>query len=112
MKSRNWLGCHRRMFSYYGGVSHVTVPDCYVAVDGDYYSAPHIHRHKRLRIKLTEHHVEIFPNHIVGRCFVCAQLFHRRRRRICRVDARERNLAENSREPYPSTRYVRFLRTR
>jgi transposase len=189
MKSRNWLGCHRRMFAYYGGVSHVTVPDClktgvvkchlydpdlnedyaylgahfstaivparvrkprdkaiceglvkilsryfrfrfrrsrftsiaeinralmvcverineqthrrfgvsrrerfekiergalkalpsveydggewksaklhpdcYVAVDGDYYSAPHIHRHKKLRIKLTEHHVEIFLN--------------------------------------------------
>jgi hypothetical protein len=189
MKSRNWLGCHRRMFAYYGGVSHVTVPDClktgvvkchlydpdlnedyaylaahfstaivparvrrprdkaiceglvkilsryfrfrfrrsrftsiaeinralmvcverindqthrrfgvsrrerfekvekaalkplpsiefdggewknaklhpdcYVAVEGDYYSAPHIHRHKTLRIKLTEHHVEIFLN--------------------------------------------------
>ena len=28
MKSRNWLGCHRRMFAYYGGVAHVTVPDC------------------------------------------------------------------------------------
>jgi hypothetical protein len=28
MKSRNWLGCHRRMFTYYGGVTHVTVPDC------------------------------------------------------------------------------------
>ena len=37
-------------------------PDCYVAVDGDYYSAPHIHRHKKLRIKLTENHVEIFLN--------------------------------------------------
>jgi transposase len=37
-------------------------PDCYVAVDGDYYSAPHIHRGKSLRIKLTEHHVEIFLN--------------------------------------------------
>jgi hypothetical protein len=37
-------------------------PDCYVAVEGDYYSAPHIHRHKKLRIKLTEHHVEIFLN--------------------------------------------------
>jgi hypothetical protein len=22
MKSRNWLGCHRRMFEYYGGVPH------------------------------------------------------------------------------------------
>src|ERR1700689_4053689 len=28
MKSRNWLACHRRMFVYYGGVPHVTVPDC------------------------------------------------------------------------------------
>jgi len=37
-------------------------PDCYLVVDGDYYSAPHIHRHKKLRIKLTEHHVEIFLN--------------------------------------------------
>ena len=26
MKSRNWLACHRRMFAFYGGVSHVTVP--------------------------------------------------------------------------------------
>jgi transposase len=28
MRSRNWLGCHRRMFAYFGGVPHVTVPDC------------------------------------------------------------------------------------
>ena len=28
MKSRNWLGAHRRMFTFYGGVPHVTVPDC------------------------------------------------------------------------------------
>jgi transposase len=35
-------------------------PDCYVSVEGDYYSAPHIHRHKTLRIKLTENQVEIF----------------------------------------------------
>ena len=188
MKSRNWLGCHRRMFAYYGGVPHVTVPDClkngvlkchlydpdlnpsyaelaaqygtavvparpdhpkdkaiveglvkilmryvrfryrrhrftslaeinralaecierindrrhtrfgvsrrerfqtvercalkplplvddggewkeaklhadcYLYVDGDYYSAPHIHRHKKLRVKLTENQVEIFLN--------------------------------------------------
>jgi len=26
MKSRNWLGAHRRMFAFYGGVTHVTVP--------------------------------------------------------------------------------------
>ncbi|MGH8338429.1 MAG: IS21 family transposase, partial [Gammaproteobacteria bacterium] len=36
--------------------------DCFVAVEGDYYSAPHIHRHKTLRIKLTENQVEIFLN--------------------------------------------------
>jgi transposase len=35
-------------------------PDCYVYVEGDYYSAPHVHRHKKLRIKLTENQVEIF----------------------------------------------------
>ena len=28
MKSRNWLASHRRMFAFYGGVPHVTVPDC------------------------------------------------------------------------------------
>src|ERR1019366_90345 len=34
--------------------------DCYIYVEGDYYSAPHIHRHKKLRVKLTENQVEIF----------------------------------------------------
>src|SRR6185437_4148384 len=34
--------------------------DCYVYIEGDYYSAPHIHRHKKLRIKLTENQVQIF----------------------------------------------------
>lgn len=35
-------------------------PDCYILVDKAYYSAPHIHRGKQLRVKLTEQHVEIF----------------------------------------------------
>lgn len=35
-------------------------PDCYVSVEAAYYSAPHIHRGKQLRIKLTENQVEIF----------------------------------------------------
>ena len=35
-------------------------PDCYVCIEGDYYSAPHIHRHKKLRVKITENQVEIF----------------------------------------------------
>jgi transposase len=37
-------------------------PDCYVYIEGDYYSAPHIHRHKKLRVKITENQVEIFLN--------------------------------------------------
>jgi hypothetical protein len=28
MKSRNWLSAHQKMFDAFGGVSHVTVPDC------------------------------------------------------------------------------------
>ena len=35
-------------------------PDCYVCIEGDYYSAPHIHRHKKLRVKITENQVELF----------------------------------------------------
>lgn len=34
--------------------------DCYVSVDANYYSAPHIHRGKELRIKITESRIEIF----------------------------------------------------
>src|SRR5258708_18948965 len=34
--------------------------DCYVSVESDYYTAPHIHRHKKLRVKITENQVEIF----------------------------------------------------
>lgn len=34
--------------------------DCYVLVEGAYYSAPHLYRHRRLRIKLTENQVELF----------------------------------------------------
>ena len=35
-------------------------PDCTVAVEHNYYSAPHIHRGKRLRVRLSENLVEIF----------------------------------------------------
>lgn len=28
MTSRNWLDSHQRMYAFYGGVPHVTVPDC------------------------------------------------------------------------------------
>ena len=45
----------------YGDWKDATLhPDCYVYIEGDYYSAPHIHRHKKLRVKITENQVEIF----------------------------------------------------
>ncbi len=34
--------------------------DCFVAVESNFYSAPHIHRGKDLRVKLTENQVEIY----------------------------------------------------
>lgn len=37
-------------------------PDCYVCVEATYYSAPYIHRGKKLRVKITQHQVEIFLN--------------------------------------------------
>lgn len=35
-------------------------PDCTVSVEGNFYSAPHLHRGKELRVKLTANLVEIF----------------------------------------------------
>ncbi|MBU0505958.1 IS21 family transposase [bacterium] len=35
-------------------------PDSYVSVEGSCYSAPHIHRGKKLKIKLTDRFIEIF----------------------------------------------------
>jgi transposase len=54
--------------------------DCYVYVEGDYYSAPHIHRHKRLRIKITDNQVEIFLG--LTRLAVHPRCRHRDGRRI------------------------------
>ncbi|MBK7251950.1 MAG: hypothetical protein IPI06_14060 [Gammaproteobacteria bacterium] len=58
--------------------------DCYVYVEGDYYSAPHIHRHKKLRIKLTENQVEIFLR--LERLAIHPRSRHRNGRRI-KIDA-------------------------
>jgi len=54
--------------------------DCYVLVEAVLYSAPHIHRHKKLRIKLTENQVEIFLN--LERLAVHPRCRHRDGRRI------------------------------
>ena len=59
-------------------------PDCYVLVEAVLYSAPHIHRHKKLRIKLTENHVEIFLN--LERLAIHPRSRHRDGRRI-KIDA-------------------------
>jgi hypothetical protein len=59
-------------------------PDCYVLVEAVLYSAPHIHRHKKLRIKITENQVEIFLN--LERLAVHPRSRHRDGRRI-RIDA-------------------------
>src|SRR6185436_236650 len=59
-------------------------PDCCVLVESVLYSAPHIHRHKKLRIKLTESHVEIFLN--LERLAIHARSRHRDGRRI-KIDA-------------------------
>ena len=53
-------------------------------VDAVLYSAPHIHRHKKLRIKITENQVEIFLN--LERLAVHPRSRHRDGRRI-RIDA-------------------------
>ena len=58
--------------------------DCYVYVEGDYYSAPHIHRHKKLRIKITENQVEIFL--ALDRLAIHPRSRHRNGRRV-RIDA-------------------------
>src|SRR5882757_7001970 len=58
--------------------------DCYVLAEAVLYSAPHIHRHKRLRIKLTENQVEIFLN--LERLAIHPRSRHRDGRRI-KIDA-------------------------
>jgi len=59
-------------------------PDCYIQLESVYYSAPHIHRGKTLRVKVTEHHVEIFLE--LERLAVHPRCRHRDGRRI-KIDA-------------------------
>jgi hypothetical protein len=54
--------------------------DCYVLVEAVLYSAPHVHRHKKLRIKLTENQIEIFLN--LERLAIHPRSRHRDGRRI------------------------------
>jgi hypothetical protein len=54
--------------------------DCYIFLEGDYYSAPHIHRHKKLRVKITENQVEIFLR--LERLAIHPRSRHRNGRRI------------------------------
>lgn len=59
-------------------------PDCYIQPESVYYSAPHIHRGKLLRVKVTEHHVEIFLE--LERLAIHPRCRHRDGRRI-KIDA-------------------------
>jgi hypothetical protein len=59
-------------------------PDCYILMESVYYSAPHIHRGKSLRVRLTEHHVEIFLE--LERLAIHPRSRHRDGRRV-RLDA-------------------------
>jgi hypothetical protein len=59
-------------------------PDCYIQLESVYYSAPHIHRGKTLRVKVTEHHVEIFLE--LERLAIHVRCRHRDGRRI-KIDA-------------------------
>lgn len=59
-------------------------PDCYIQLESVYYSAPHIHRGKLLRVKVTEHHVEIFLE--LERLAIHPRCRHRDGRRI-KIDA-------------------------
>jgi hypothetical protein len=59
-------------------------PDCYIQLESVYYSAPHIHRGKTLRVKVTEHHVEIFLD--LERPAIHVRSRHRDGRRI-KIDA-------------------------
>jgi hypothetical protein len=59
-------------------------PDCYIQLESVYYSAPHIHRGKLLRVKVTEHHVEIFLE--LERLTIHPRCRHRDGRRI-KIDA-------------------------
>jgi hypothetical protein len=54
--------------------------DCYLYIEGDYYSAPHIHRHKKLRVKISENQVEIFLR--LERLAIHPRSRHRNGRRI------------------------------
>jgi hypothetical protein len=58
--------------------------DCYLYIEGDYYSAPHIHRHKKLRVKITENQLEIFLK--LERLAIHPRSRHRNGRRI-KIDA-------------------------
>lgn len=66
-------------------------PDCHISLESAYYSAPHIHRGKRLRVKLTANHVEIY-------CGLERVALHSRdRRRAGRYHTQMEHLPENSR---------------
>jgi hypothetical protein len=82
--------------------------DCYVLVEGDYYSAPHVYRHRRLRIKLTENQIEIFLDR--ERLAIHPRSRHKDGRRI-RIDAHfpPNSLAYHETTPQNLLSQARFI---
>jgi hypothetical protein len=86
-----------------------------VYIEGDYYSAPHIHRHKKLRVKITEIQVEIFlslerlaiyprSRHRNGkRVFIDAHFPRRHCRAACSAAAANGNAGPASQAYYEAT---------
>lgn len=71
--------------------------DCFISVEGAFYSAPHIHRGKELRVKLTESHVEIFLD--LERLAIHPRDRHRCGNRVRNID----HLPPNSRAYFEAT---------
>lgn len=59
-------------------------PDCYILLESVYFSAPHIHPGKLLRVKVTDHQVEIFLE--LERLAIHPRSRHRDGRRV-KIDA-------------------------
>ena len=80
-KSLNWLACHRRMFAFYGGVAHVTVPD-FVAgnkIEHDVLHAP-AERPERLLVQACPDLLVALPHDFAERLAGVLQRQHEQQR--------------------------------
>jgi hypothetical protein len=71
--------------------------DCYVSVEGAFYSAPHIHRGKTLRVKVTENQVALYLN------MEQLAVYPRDRARLARRHKIDEHFPANSQAYYEAT---------